>query len=438
MLRGLACRQAASAGLNQVCGIRRLFRRKTTQLSPSSPSDALCRPLWQIRDELADGTETAGRSARSPGREARPAAVSITPRRAPLRLLALIEKPDHVCYRYRVEAYEPWLKARGWIVEARPIPHDPAGWTRLLRHAARADAVVLQRKLIAPWWLWLLRRTAHRLIYDIDDAMFCRDSNSSKPPHSPRRMRRFCATVRAADVVLAGNRHLAEQAAALAPAAQIHLAPTCVDPSAYPLAPHRRCGAAAQLVWIGSRSTMTSLDEAREGLAAAAERLGALELRVVCDAAPELAGVNVAFRRWSKEAETAEIAAADVGVSWLPDHPWSRGKCGLKVLQYMAAGLPTVANPIGVHCEMIEHGRTGMLASTPGEWAECIAQLAGNPELRRQIGLRAREAVEQRYSIRHWGREYARIISGERRAASSLSAPHAGAASHAQTHRKAS
>lgn len=358
-----------------------------------------------------------------------------------MRLLALIERADHVCYRYRVKAYEPWLKARGWVVDARPIPHSASAWTRLLRHAARADAVVLQRKLIAPWWLWTLRRAARRLIYDIDDAMFCRDSNSSKPPHSPRRMRRFGATVRAADVVLAGNRFLAEQASSFAPVERIYPAPTCVDPAAYPLAGHGRLGAAARLVWIGSRSTMASLHEAREGLAAAATRVGGLELRVVCDGAPELAGVQVAFRRWSSDAEAAEIASADVGVSWLPDHPWSQGKCGLKVLQYMAAGLPTVANPIGVHREMIEHGRTGMLVSTPEEWAACIAELANHPELRRQIGLAAREFVEQRYSVRRWGREYARTIAGERRSASRRSgppAPHFRKAGAARTLRKAS
>ncbi len=141
------------------------------------------------------------------------------------------------------------------------------------------------------------------------------------------------------------------------------------------------------MVWIGSRSTMTSLYEARAGLAGAARQVGGLELRVVCDAAPALAGVEVAFRRWSSDAEATEIAAADVGVSWLPDHPWSKGKCGLKVLQYMAAGLPTVANPIGVHRELIEHGRTGMLAATPEQWAACIAELAGNPESAAQDGL---------------------------------------------------
>lgn len=330
-----------------------------------------------------------------------------------VRLLALIEKPDHVCYRYRVQAFQPWLRIRGWMIDPQPFPRSAAEWPRLLRIAAQADAVVVQRKLIAPWWLWALRRAARHLIYDIDDAMFCRDSNSAKPAFCRRRRRRFAAMVSAADAVLAGNRHLAAQAAEFVPADRVFSAPTCVDPAAYRLAQHQRSGPDARLVWIGSRSTMTSLYEAHSGLTAAAARLGRLELRVVCDAVPELPGVDVAFRSWSSSSECGEIADADIGVSWLPDHPWSHGKCGLKVLQYMAAGLPVVANPLGVHCEMVEHGRTGMLAETPQQWAECLAELAADCDLRRKLGRRAREVVERRYSVRRWGREFARLISGE-------------------------
>ena len=72
---------------------------------------------------------------------------------------------------------------------------------------------------------------------------------------------------------------------------------------------------------------------------------------------------------WNEQTEAREIAAGHIGVSWIPDDLWSRGKCGLKILQYQAAGLPVVANPVGAHCEMIRDGETGFLATTPDEWA---------------------------------------------------------------------
>ena len=77
---------------------------------------------------------------------------------------------------------------------------------------------------------------------------------------------------------------------------------------------------------------------------------------------------------WSESSEAAAIATADIGIAWVPDDLWSRGKCGLKILQYMAAGLPVVANPVGVQAEMVQHGETGFLAETSDQWHEAISR----------------------------------------------------------------
>ena len=69
---------------------------------------------------------------------------------------------------------------------------------------------------------------------------------------------------------------------------------------------------------------------------------------------------------WTEASEAVEIAGADIGISWMPDDAWSRGKCGLKVLQYLAAGLPVVANPVGVQIEMVRHGETGFAGAFAG------------------------------------------------------------------------
>ena len=95
-------------------------------------------------------------------------------------------------------------------------------------------------------------------------------------------------------------------------------------------------------------------------------------------------GRNFALGR--RTARAAELADADIGISWLCDDLWGQGKCGLKVLQYMAAGLPVVANSVGVHRKMIVHGESGFLVDTPEEWAEAVARLAENPSLRQRMG----------------------------------------------------
>jgi glycosyltransferase involved in cell wall biosynthesis len=172
--------------------------------------------------------------------------------------------------------------------------------------------------------------------------------------------------------------------------------PTCV-PCGGAVAAH--ASNTARLVWIGSRSTLPSLFAAEQCLTAAQMRVPAAELRVVCNVFPMLDVVRVVPRVWSEETEHRELAEADIGVSWLPEHPWSLGKCGLKVLQYMAAGLPVIANPFGVHNELIEHGRTGFLARTRQEWADAVEQLSASPEMRREMGARGRRFVEKNYSV---------------------------------------
>src|SRR5437763_508971 len=327
-----------------------------------------------------------------------------------MKVLALTEAPNHVCYRYRVEAFAGALNQLGWTLESLPLEPNTFQRSPQLRAAAGADVVILQRRLLPLWQLRILRRAARVLLYDFDDALFCRDSYSRKGPMSWARLAHFWATVYAADAVTAGNSYLRDQAAQYIAPQRVHHMPTCVQPSLYPLAAHVRHDADAKLVWIGQHSTLNCLNFAQPMLAAAANGLPGLELRVICNRFPQLAGIQVVPRQWSVATEAAELADADIGVSWLPDDPWSLGKCGLKVLQYMAAGLPVVANPVGMNREMVIHEETGLLAATPEEWAEAIARLADDPKMRRRMGAAGRATVERHYSVERWAPEFAALI----------------------------
>jgi glycosyltransferase involved in cell wall biosynthesis len=186
--------------------------------------------------------------------------------------------------------------------------------------------------------------------------------------------------------------------------------PTAVDARRYEIARHVRVGNQAQLVWVGSRGTLESLYCAQAGLGKAAELLNGVTLKVICDVFPKLPGVRVLETTWSEASESREIAAADIGIAWLPEHPWSLGKCGLKVLQYMAAGLPVIANPAGVHRELVVHGETGFLVATPEQWSLAVTTLAHAPELRRRMGQAGRERLIAHYSVERLGPRFAEII----------------------------
>jgi hypothetical protein len=155
---------------------------------------------------------------------------------------------------------------------------------------------------------------------------------------------------------------------------------------------------------------LPSLNAIEEHLTAVGRRLPGISLRVISDALPQITGLRMELRPWSSATETTELAATDIGVSWLCDDLWGQGKCGLKVLQYMAAGLPVVANSVGVHQKMIVHGQSGYLVDTPGEWAEAVVRLAENPALRQRMGAAARLHVESDYNVRCWGPKVAKLL----------------------------
>jgi glycosyltransferase involved in cell wall biosynthesis len=140
-------------------------------------------------------------------------------------------------------------------------------------------------------------------------------------------------------------------------------------------------------------------------------------LKLVSDHFLRFEHLPVVRRLWSEGAEADDIAAADIGISWVPDDLWSRGKCGLKVLQYMAAGLPVVANPVGVQAELVRHGESGLLARTPAEWVEALRLLAADPALRRRLGEAGRRRVEAEFSVAAGAARWLAVLGGLRRPA---------------------
>ena len=315
-----------------------------------------------------------------------------------MHLIALVDTPQHVCCRYRLAAFRAHLEAAGHRLDLHSLPRRFWGRVRLGADLGHADAVILQRRLLPGWQLRLLRRRVRRLLFDLDDAIFLRDSYSAKGLHDPRRLRRFAATVGAADAVVAGNSHLADEARRWT-TASVHVVPTCVNPALYPMAKHIRRGPGVQLVWIGSSSTLKGLETITPLLESIGRRCPGVRLKLVCDRFLRLRNLPVIERPWSEDGEGRDLAEADIGIGWVPDDLWSRGKCGLKVLQYMAAGLPVIANPVGVQADIVRHGESGFLVETAAQWYEAVRRLTEDPDLRRRMGQAGRRRLEAEFSV---------------------------------------
>jgi glycosyltransferase involved in cell wall biosynthesis len=321
------------------------------------------------------------------------------------RLLFVSKGRDASSTRYRALQFFPLWRAAGF----EPAHVTASGGIKatldMLRQARQADVVIVLRKTFPAALLWLLRRASRRLVFDFDDAIFCNTDGSS----SRTRMARFAAMARACDHVFAGNAFLARHAAAFNPAAT--LVPTCVDAARYRIEADKPVGT-LDLVWIGSHSTRKYLAEAMPWLKQASEKVPGLRLKIVADFDLPGGGVATLPVAWRADSEARELASSHVGIAPMRDDDWSRGKCALKVLQYMAAGLPVVSSDAGANREVVVEGETGFLAATPEEWVMRIAQLAQDADLRRRLGEAGRRRVETDYSIGPVFERLRSVISG--------------------------
>jgi glycosyltransferase involved in cell wall biosynthesis len=324
---------------------------------------------------------------------------------------------DQPSFRHRMRTLVGVLEAAGWQVRAERFPSRRYGlrtWERraLLR---RADVVVLhQIKLSAPE-ARLFAAFTRRRVFDVDDAIYVRKPRrlGEAPNESLWRKKKFTATCRWVDEVAAGNDVLAGVARASARA--VTVLPTSIDTAAY----QTTTATAADpptVVWIGSPENLIYLEMIRPALARLTVRHPTLKMRVICSQFPLWPEINVESIAWSSASEAGSLAAAHIGVMPLTDDAWSRGKCAFKLLQYMAAGLPCVASPVGANTEAVIDGVNGFHARTDDDWERSLQSLIDSPELRARFGANGRAHVESRYAMRRYQERYLELL---RRLASS-------------------
>jgi len=238
-------------------------------------------------------------------------------------------------------------------------------------------------------------------VYDFDDAVFLSQPGANRWLEALRNPRGTTEAIcRAAAQVLAGNAYLADfarSAVGIAQEARVRIVPTAVDTAS--LVPRERAGSLPTLGWVGSDSTVPYLESLAPALRRLAQVVPHRLLVVGGRREPRLPGAAVEFAPWSAEREAELIGSMDVGLYPLDDTPWSRGKCGLKALQYMACGVPCVASCVGVLRDIVRPGVTGLHADSEDEWVEACARLLTGAEERRRMGEAGRALVEERYSV---------------------------------------
>ncbi len=242
---------------------------------------------------------------------------------------------------------------------------------------------------------WLPRST--RLVLDYDDAVFHRyDQHRSA---LVRRIlgRKLDRLMRRSALITAGNEYLADRAR-MAGARHVEIVPTVIDIERYRFPERMHHTGPVTIGWVGSPSTAAYLRHVSPALESLRRNL---DLRCVAIGArpDQVAGTTFEATPWSEDTEVSALSALDIGIMPLPDAPWERGKCGYKLIQYMASGLPVVASPVGVNSEIVSHGGNGFLADSLEEWVATLGTLATDAGLRTRMGAEGRRRVEQTYSL---------------------------------------
>ncbi len=353
--------------------------------------------------------------------------------------MALVSKAAGLApgQRFRLEQWAPRLAAdHGITIDFVPFEsprltellHQPgqrpqkAAWVlydfarRLgpVLRSRRYDGVIVFREaaLIGPA---IYERLVHRLgvpmFFDFDDAIW-HPSQLSKANGVFSKLHFFGKTstiCRLSSGVLAGNEYLAAYARKVS--SNVFVIPTSIDLARYPELPEAADDSRTIVIWSGSTSTLVHFEHAREALEKLA-RIRPITVKVICNEPPgrPIAGAENVFVRWSEKNEAQEIGASHIGIMPLPDDSYSRGKCGLKALQFMATGRPVVTAPVGMNKDLVRSGDNGILATTTDEWVAALDQLASSRELRARIGGAGRRTVEAEYSATVVAERFARAV----------------------------
>ena len=327
--------------------------------------------------------------------------------------------------RTRFMQYMPWLEAEKIEVEFCSLFPDSyvAGlqqnrrdwwevfqsYTRRLMSLLRSrefDLLWIEKELLPwlPFWLEHFLLSARvPYVLDYDDAVY---HYYDQHRHSIVRKilaRKHPQLMRHASLVIVGNAYLAEFARS-ASSHRVEVLPTAVDLNRYCLERERLSesdGSIPCVGWIGQRATARYLEPFVSMFKQFTDLGKARFAAIGIDT--QAMGLPMESVVWNEQSEADSIRRFDIGIMPLTDAPLERGKCGYKLIQYMACGLPVVASPVGVNTQIVRHGINGFLADTPDEWRAALETLLTDTALRRQMGRAGRAMVEKEYCIQVTG-----------------------------------
>jgi glycosyltransferase involved in cell wall biosynthesis len=300
--------------------------------------------------------------------------------------------------------YKPGQYGKKLMIVMRSITRR----LRELMKARRYDLVFVQREAFMLGTPFFERAIAGKvpMIFDFDDSIWLQTvSESNKKLAFLKDASKTARIIEKAALVFAGNEFLADYARQFNN--NVVIVPTTIDTDVYKPVPDVKDKQHVCIGWSGSFSTIEHFETALPALRLVKERFGGrVSFKIIGDGNYYCKDLDAQGLPWIADTEVRDLSTFDIGIMPLPDTEWAKGKCGLKGLQYMALGIPTLMSPVGVNTEIIQHGENGFLPRTEDEWIACLSELIESEELRRRIGDAGKATLEAGYATKAWDARY--------------------------------
>ncbi len=302
--------------------------------------------------------------------------------------------------RYRVLKYIPLLELKGISCKVMLGTTNIKNLFRKLYNIYFSDIIVIQKKILKKFIFRIFLLLNKNIIYDFDDAVYAKESFREKVVNkdfgTDKTIKRLHYVLKKSRYIIAGNNHLKRYA--LKYNKNICVIPSSIKFSEYSKKKSKQ-NKNIYIGWIGLGPNTFYLHQLKSVLTYICKVKKNVKLLVISDIKFKMDNVSVVNYRWNEKKELTLLHKIDIGIMPLIDDEWSKGKSAFKIIQYMAAGIPVVASPVGANVEIVKNNFNGYLAADESGWKKYLLLLIKDKSKREQLGDNGRRYIEKYYSI---------------------------------------
>ena len=319
-------------------------------------------------------------------------------------ILFIVKNKNEASSRFRVFSYVKYLEKDFSIsffyaeYKNEKVPKFLRSLIKRLRFwvlpylVSQHDVVFMQRPMSADknnstFFEWLMTRFNRNLIFDYDDALFVQNEIKMRSLVS---LSRSC---------VCGNDYLAEFAKSYN--TSVSIIPTPIDTEKFiPKTTSEKEN--VTIGWTGTSGNYAFFTkELIHDIKSVLQKYDHANFLFICDKQPDASfDFPYEYVQWKDDTEVRDLQQIDIGLMPLIDSPWTKGKCGFKLIQYGSIGISSIASDVGVNSKVVLDGQSGLLVNEKEpNWAECMERLITNASLRQAMGQKAREHIQKEFSV---------------------------------------